>query len=312
MAFTYEHVIVVTRRTELEQLLVRFSTLPQTRFYLEHAGLAFAPIETAHRVYHDALTNIRQAIPQGIKMHVIDRAVVPQYTFGEHDLVVTVGQDGLVSNTAKYLQGQPILAVNPDPARFDGYLLPFEVPEFGAALKATLGGESTTQEVTLARARLNDGQELLAFNDFFIGAGTHVSARYALQVGKHTETQSSSGIIVSTGAGSTGWLQSVYAGAAGVIEALGGSVTPPPNNGRLEWDARKLIYTVREPFPSQTTGTELVHGTLTARRPLVIESQMATDGVIFSDGMQTDYMQFNRGAVATIGVARKRARLIVQ
>lgn len=71
------------------------------------------------------------------------------------------------------------------------------------------------------------------------------------------------------------------------------------------------MYTVREPFPSQTTGTELVHGTLNARRKMVVESQMATDGVIFSDGMQTDYLQFNRGAVATIGVARKRARLVV-
>jgi hypothetical protein len=311
MTTPYEHVVVVTRRTELEELLVRFSTIPQTRFYLEHAGLAFAPIEDAHQAYHAALTNIRRAIPQGIKTQVIDRGLVPQYTFGKNDLVVTVGQDGLVSNTAKYLEGQPILAVNPDPARFDGYLLPFEVPEFAAALRATLNEETEMQEVTLARARLNDGQELLAFNDFFIGASSHVSARYELRVGKQAETQSSSGIIVSTGAGSTGWLQSVYAGATGVIEALGGTVTPPPNNGRLEWNARKLVYTVREPFPSQTTGTELVHGTLSALKKMVIESQMATDGVIFSDGMQTDYMQFNRGAVATIGVARKRARLVV-
>jgi len=307
----YEHIVVVTRCTELEELLVRFSTIPQTRFYLEHAGLTFAPIEDAHKAYHAALSNIRRAIPQDVKTQIIDRTLVPQYTFGKNDLVVTVGQDGLVSNTAKYLEGQPILAVNPDPARYDGYLLPFNVAEFGEALQATLNDEPDTQEITLARARLNDGQELLAFNDFFVGASNHVSARYELTVGKQTEAQSSSGIIISTGAGSTGWLQSVYAGAAGVIEALGGTVTPPPNDGRLKWNARKLVYTVREPFPSQTTGTKLVHGTLNAHRKMVVESQMATDGVIFSDGMQTDYLQFNRGAVATIGVARKRARLVV-
>jgi len=55
----------------------------------------------------------------------------------------------------------------------------------------------------MARARLNDGQELLALNDLFIGRRTHVSARYALRVGDYVEDQSSSGIIVSTGAGST-------------------------------------------------------------------------------------------------------------
>ena len=53
------------------------------------------------------------------------------------------------------------------------------------------------------RARLNDGQRLLAFNDFLIGHRTHVSARYRLTWHGRTETQSSSGILVSTGAGST-------------------------------------------------------------------------------------------------------------
>ncbi len=162
----------------------------------------------------------------------------------------------------------------------------------------------------MACVRLTDGQELLAFNDFYIGTKSHVSARYRLTVGNQTEIQSSSGIIVSTGAGSTGWLQSVYAGAAGVIEALGGTVIPPVNGGRLSWDSRQLIFSVREPFPSQTTGTNLIYGTVKERHPLTIESQMATDGVIFSDGMEADYLQFNRGTVATIGLADQSATLI--
>ncbi|MFT5140544.1 MAG: hypothetical protein ACI9H8_002048 [Lysobacterales bacterium] len=182
--------------------------------------------------------------------------------------------------------------------------------EFREVLLATLEQEMKARKVTLAHAKLNDGQELLAFNDFFIGANSHVSARYTLKIGNLSENQSSSGIIVSTGAGSTGWLQSVYAGAAGIVEALGGSVIPPPNHGRLDWSTRQLIYTVREPFPSQITGTKLVHGTISANNPLIIESQMATEGLIFSDGMQSDFMKFNRGAVATIRTARKCATLI--
>jgi NAD kinase len=142
-----------------------------------------------------------------------------------------------VVNAAKYLDGQPILAVNPDPAAIEGVLLPFAAHTLPHALRAALFGQARTQRVTLAQATLADGQTLLGFNDLFIGARSHVSARYRLQIGQASENQSSSGIIVATGAGSTGWLRSVYAGAAKVVEALGGQVNPPPNGGRFPWDA---------------------------------------------------------------------------
>jgi NAD kinase len=142
-----------------------------------------------------------------------------------------------VVNAAKYLDGQPILAVNPDPAAIEGVLLPFAAHTLPHALRAALYGQARTQRVTLAQATLADGQTLLGFNNLFIGARSHVSARYRLQIGQAHENQSSSGIIVATGAGSTGWLRSVYAGAAKVVEALGGQVNPPPNGGRFPWDA---------------------------------------------------------------------------
>ena len=237
--------------------------------------------------------------------------------FGEDDLIITVGQDGLVSNTAKYLTGQPILAVNPDPDRFDGILLPFTADTIEKQLYTTLHGSTSIEitknikQVTLAKAEMADGQTLLAFNDFFIGANSHVSARYKIEIGDRQENQSSSGIIVSTGAGSTGWLQSVYAGAAGVIEALGGQVIPPANGGRLNWDTEHLVYSVREPFPSKATQTNIVHGIFTKESPQKITSQMATNGIIFSDGVEADYLEFNSGAELTLSTAPNKASLIV-
>ena len=224
----YENVIIVTRKTELDDLVARFNTKAQARFYLQQAGQSFESIEVAHEKHQQVLRKVRQAIPNVFKNQVIDRELVPRFTFGEADLVVTVGQDGLVSNTAKYLAGQPILAVNPDPERFDGVLLPFTVDTWRSSFPPTLYGELHAKKVTLAKAELSNGQSLVAFNDFFIGARSHVSARYTIEIGERKETQTSTGIIVSTGAGSTGWLQSVYAGAAGVVEALGGKVIPPP------------------------------------------------------------------------------------
>jgi NAD kinase len=304
-------VVIVTRKTALDELVERFSTKAQARFYLEQAGQDFEPILQAHARQQQALTEVRRAVPRTIKSQVIDRQLVPRFTFGTDDLVVTVGQDGLVSNTAKYLKGQPIFAVNPDPACFDGVLLPFTPATVAREMHTALYETVTTRSVTLAEVRLSDGQRLLAFNDVFIGARSHVSARYRIEVGDRSEFQSSSGIIVSTGAGSTGWLRSVYAGAVGVIEALGGQVVAPPDGGRFQWDADHLVFSVREPFPSVATETSIVHGIVTSDTPLHVISKMPENGVIFSDGVESDYLEFRSGSELTVATAPDKARLVV-
>jgi NAD kinase len=297
----FERVVVVTRETELEQLIARFNTVPQARFYLEHAGQDFDPIEEAQ---------VRRAVPRGLKFQAIGRGFLPQYRFEGADLVVTVGPDGLVVNTAKYLSGQPILPVNPDPATIEGVLVPFEPGDPDWALGMAITGDIAVREVSMAEARLGDGQRLLAFNDLFIGARSHVSARYRLEQDGRAEEHSSSGIIVSTGAGSTGWMRSVHAGAVGVASAMGRPVTPPPNGGRIPWDSDHLLYAVREPWPSKATGADMVYGNVESGCPLIVESHMADNGVIFSDGVEADYLPFNTGATATIAPATHKATLL--
>jgi NAD kinase len=307
----FEKVVIVTRKTELEALKARFNTVPQAQFYLEHAGQDFTPIAAAHARYHEVLEGVRNTVPGGLKSQVIERAFLPQFSFGDDDLVITIGPDGLVVNTAKYLNGQPIMPVNPDPSRIDGVLLPFDATSFTTGFEQGLRQALPIKAVTMAETRLSDGQILLGFNDLFIGARSHVSARYDIAQGGRWESQSSSGIIVSTGAGSTGWLQSIYAGAAGVVEALGGQVIKPVNGGRLPWDTDTLVYAVREPFPSKVTGTRMSFGTISKEQPLILTSHMPDNGVIFSDGIEADYLQFNSGSVATIGISDRKAHIIV-
>jgi hypothetical protein len=129
----------------------------------------------------------------------------------------------LVVNTAKYLTAQPILALNPDPQRVDGMLIPFAVEEAGEWAARAAAGPAAVREVTMAQAALNDGQVLYAFNDLFLGPRSHVSARYRIEYAGRAEDHSSSGLIVSTGAGSTGWLQSIRRAAW----PLSGGVTSP-------------------------------------------------------------------------------------
>ena len=166
------------------------------------------------------------------------------------------------------------------------------------------------KRVTMAKASLNTGAALYAVNDLFIGPKSHVSARYTLRFGKKEEHQSSSGVIVSTGMGSTGWMKSLYAGWAGTAATLG--VAPPKKSLDVSfpWDAESLHYFVREPFPSRMTGTSLVAGRIPKRAHLTIVSEMPENGVIFSDGIEADFLEFNAGTRATIGIAERQGLLV--
>jgi hypothetical protein len=224
------------------------------------------------------------------------------------DVIVPVGQDGLVANTAKYVGEQPIVAVNPDPERFDGILLRYTPAETRAALVALLEGKAGERRVTLAEAALEDGQRLLAFNDLFIGARTHVSARYKIGYGGQSEPHSSSGVLVSTGAGSTGWLSSVFAMAGAVAQFSGGQAGRAL---RLDWEDPRLVFVVREPYVSRHSRAGIAAGLVEAGGELVLESQMPSGGVIFSDGVEADALDFNSGARVHIRAAERKTHLVV-
>jgi NAD kinase len=306
----FEKIILVTRKTRLDELIERFNTHAQAKFYIEHAGGDFSTYVQEHDAYQRALEAVRRSIEVGLKIQVMDRALVPTYVFAKSDMIVTLGQDGLVANTAKYVVGQPVLGVNPDVERFDGILLPFQPHNLRSTLERALAGKARLRPVTLAEARLKDGQRLLAFNDLFIGASTHVSARYRLRYGDKRENHSSSGIIVSTGAGSTGWMSSIFNETAGILSFLGGTTTAM-NWPKLSWEEDRLFFVVREPFISRHSQAAIVAGTILRNAPLAIESQMPAGGVIFSDGVEADHLAFNSGAIANVRIAPEKANLVV-
>lgn len=303
-------VVLVTRRTRLEELLLRFHTLAQARFYIEHLGADFADYQKEHETYHAARKVTVQTLEAHGRYQIIDRAFLPNFIFSASDVVVTLGQDGLVANTIKYLDGLPLIGLNPDTYRYDGILLPFEARDLPQVLRDTLAGSRQYKLVTMAKATLSDQQIIYAVNDLFIGPRSHTSARYQIQLGTRSEIQSSSGVIVSTGVGSTGWMKSVITGSFGVAASLQhkeNQFTYPP----MAWDAKKLCFAVREPFPSKSSGARLVFGEVTARSALHISSLMPENGVIFSDGIEADYLEFNSGAHATIGIAEREGCLVI-
>lgn len=302
----FQKVILVTRKTQLEELIERHGTKEQAAFLLKQRGQSIDDFANAHAIYQKSLSQLKSAIPSSIRLQTIDRSFLPNFLFGPNDLVLTLGQDGLVVNTAKYLNEQPIVAFNPDPSRIDGILIPFAMQQAKQVMEQTLSNALPRRAVTMARAQLDDGQKLDAVNDLFIGIQGHASARYQLSFNKKHEEQSSSGIIVSTGAGSTGWYSSIMVGAYGIAhDASKGKAA----RSSFAIDSKELRFSVREPFVSRTSQASLIHGIVVGKQKLEIVSRMPQKGIIFSDGMESDFLRFDSGMKATITIAPRTVQL---
>lgn len=312
---TENKIVLITRPTRLDELVARFNTVAQARFYVEHLGADFSDYQHEDECYRQAFTQTRTVLDQLGRVQWVERRFLPNYLFGPQDVIVALGQDGLVANTLKYLDGQPVVGVNPDPSRWDGQLLPFNVGDLVKVLPEVFQQRRPTKRVTMAQAVLNNGLKIFGVNDLFIGPKTHGSARYRIELGPVAEDHSSSGIIVSTGLGSTGWLKSLLTGAVAITQSrFETDAQPSPENlveSAFDWDASYLCFTVREPFPSKTTSASLVFGQITPNQSLTLISHMAENGVIFSDGIEQDFLEFNSGTRAVISLAARQGRLVV-
>lgn len=308
---TENKIILIKRKTRLEELIARYNTIGQVKFYIEHLGSDFSDYVMEDGCYKNAISEALTILESLGKVQVVDRDYVPNFIFGEQDIVVVIGQDGLVANTMKYLEKQLLVGVNPDPTRWDGILLPYHVKDLKLIIQDVFKKKIQVKEVTLAKAVLNDGQSIYGVNDLFVGQKSHVSSRYQIKIDDLWENQSSSGVIISTGLGSTGWLKSVIVGATNITYKNLGKEVNSHYEKKMKWNSDYLYYSVREPFPSRTTSANLVFGKITKKSPLKIVSQMSENGVIFSDGVESDFLQFNAGLEATISIADKKGHLVV-
>ena len=303
--------ILVHRKTRLDEQIARFSTKSQARFYVEHMGVDFSDYEDEDEQYKASLQETRLSLAEMGRVQLLERSLLPNYVFGPMDTVLVLGQDGLVANTLKYVSNQPVLGINPDPKRWEGILLPFVLADLPKVLPEVFARKRPIRQVSMAKASLNTGEVLYGVNDIFIGPRTHTSARYRIEIGQESEQQSSSGVIVSTGLGSTGWLRSILAGATGISENLSGQAVDTSAIAPFAWDADHLYFSVREPWASKTSSAGITFGRVTASQPLYLESSMPENGVIFSDGMEADFLQFQSGTIATISLAEKKGQLVV-
>ena len=293
--------VLVHRRTEYAELLAAHGTRGQAEFFLRTRGQTLEPLVEVHERVTQAFREVSAQVPNDWRRAVVEREELPGFLFEPDDVVVVVGQDGLVANVAKYLTAeQPLLGVNPDPSSIAGVLVPWGVRAVRDLLADLGTGRAPVQARTLVQARTDDGDSLFALNEVFVGHESHQSARYRLSVpdgqgGKQDETHSSSGILVGTGTGATGWLASVNRTRR----------EPTPLPGPCD---PTLAWFVREAWPSPNTGVTLDAGLVAAGDSLLVTAGARL--VCFGDGLESDALALGYGERLTVRVADRRLHTV--
>lgn len=289
--------VLVERATEYAELVARHGTREQVRFFLERRGLSLEEVERRHARAGIVRRRVLGAVPADWRRGAVTREDLDRFLFEPDDVVVVLGQDGLVANVAKYLDGQPVIGLNPDPDRFPGVLVPHPPAAAADLLRDAAAGRARLEERTMVEARLDDGQRLLALNEVFVGHASHQSARYALRLGERSERQSSSGLIVATGTGATGW-------AASIARERGTALRLP------EPTEPAVAFFVREAWPSPATGTTLTEGVVAPPGELRVVCELGDGGVVFGDGIEADRLELDWAQEVRVAVADRRLRLV--
>ena len=281
----------------LAPLLARHGTRGQATFFLASRDRSIEDVAARDQAVRDAITAVTPAIPADWRRGVIERADLPRFLFepgtsssrwartawwptwpsistGRSSSGSTPSRRATPASSSRTPPGPRPACWPPPPAR-----------------------QRPAGPLSMVQALTDDGQRLAALNEIYIGQATHQTARYTLTLpGGRAEPQASSGLIVSTGTGATGWCRSAW------LERRSTLTLSAPAEPRLAWF-------VREAWPSPATGTACTEGDLAAGQALTLTAE-SDHLVVFGDGIESDTISLSWGQSARIRLAAQTLRLL--
>ncbi len=286
-------VLVIVKETYLE--LVQAANDQHQLLEIAKKSPGLESVAESHAQHTATLNHVTSVLQQfGISFSVVNRRdIALQEKLAQANLVITLGGDGTFLTASHDIKdGTPVLGVNSAPITSFGHYCVCDRNTFLAVFVSII--ENRRQPVQLLRLKLAiDGKALseLVLNEVLVAheqpAGT---SRYHITAHGQTEIHKCSGLLVSTPAGSTGFLRSE-----------GGPVLPI--------DDTRFAYLERAPFLRFGEEHQFRSGLMQRGEKLEIVSQMQ-DGRIYIDG---DHIQhaFPRGSVLTIEAAESSINAFV-
>ena len=286
---------------QISRLLVVYKKSYFELYGYEHRERRFAALQKRHhpiiqamQCSHEenqrALTAVCEALEtRGIPYDCIYRGELKDTT--GYDLLLSVGGDGTLLEVARHAGNTPVLGVNSDPIRSTALFCATDRTKITQCVDALLAG--TLRQVPLSRLQIAINNNTLphyALNDLLIAHSNPATmASYTLRLDAISEPQRSSGLWISTAAGSTA-----------AIRAAGGRVMP--------LRSRQRQYLVREPYMGDGQRYQLLKGLVPPDLPLEVTSRMRR-GRLFIDGPHLRYA-LGLGDVLSVGLAPTPLRLV--
>jgi NAD+ kinase len=223
----------------------------------------------SHKRHHATLRTVLSTLKAGgFQPEMLRRDQVHRLrdVDGKYRLVVTVGGDGTLLDASHYVGKTPVLGVNSDPSRSVARFSGCAGEGFHRTLSALLRGELRPVRVARLEFSVNGKKgKWRVLNDLLVTTASPAgTSRYILQVGRRAEEQLSSGVWISTAAGST---------AASL--SAGGKALPVSDRG--------FQYVVREAYHRKFGPRKLLKGVLPSGAVLGMTSRMK-EGKVFVDG----------------------------
>jgi len=123
MSSLRKRLVIIHRRTELNELLDRHVTRGQVEFFLKSRGRSLDLVQYFHDLDEELRHRLKSSLPPEWVIAEVERNDLSRFLFADDDAIAVVGQDGLVANVAKYLNGQLVVGIDPVPRRHLGVLV---------------------------------------------------------------------------------------------------------------------------------------------------------------------------------------------
>jgi len=244
----------------------------------------------SHESHYLTLKHIQDALEsRGIRFCTADRRRNMNYE--DYDLVITIGGDGTLLNAAQRIKNQLILGVNSHPSVSVGRFCSATQTNFGQVLESILNSRPEIRRLHRMTMRLNNQPtHIHALNDILIcHTNPAAMSHYVIKIGNRNEHHRTSGIWISTAAGSTGAIQSA-------------SGKPMPIT------SKSIQYMPRELYFRRDVNYRLRGGILTKGTGICIESRME-EGVVYVDGARR-FLSLGYGDVLKISGSKEPVYIV--